>query len=87
MKTAAAMALWPAQRRKSDCKECPEEVDTSMPAGLEELAGAPVSTPVTCHVIHVTEQTLSALRMRKRRGQAGGGLCGIAIDTRAPWHS
>ena len=28
------------QRRRDRCKECREEADTSMPAGLEELAGA-----------------------------------------------
>jgi len=28
------------QRRRSQCKECRDEADTSMPAGLEELAGA-----------------------------------------------
>ena len=27
------------QRIRSTCKECREEADTSMPAGLEELAG------------------------------------------------
>ena len=27
------------QRIRSRCKECREEADTSMPAGLEELAG------------------------------------------------
>ena len=28
------------QRIRSRCKECREEADTSMPAGLEELAGS-----------------------------------------------
>ena len=33
-------SICPHQRQRSRCKECREEADTSMPAGLEELAGA-----------------------------------------------
>jgi hypothetical protein len=32
-------AICPHQRIRSLCKECREEADTSMPSGLEELAG------------------------------------------------
>jgi hypothetical protein len=54
-------------------KECREEA--SMPAGLEELAGAAHAAgnkrPVTCHIIHVKVQTLSALRAGEEASWAG----------------
>ena len=39
-KECRGAGICPHQRIRSTCKECREEADTSMPAGLEELAGA-----------------------------------------------
>jgi hypothetical protein len=39
MQGVRGVGICPHQRRRIRCKECREEADTSMPAGLEELAG------------------------------------------------